>query len=109
MNMKLNLKSLALIAALAVLVISSVVAVAAAAPATEGLTSPVTNHQGVDCGDLRMDEFYACEYGGWQPTPATEGETTTIGIRCDDLTLEEYYACAASGWRPATDESILAK
>jgi hypothetical protein len=64
---------------------------------------------GDNCGDLRMDEFYACQNGGWQPTAVPTEQAISVDFSCDDLRLDEYYACRASGWRPGDDTPVLAK
>lgn len=105
--MKLNLKSIALIAGLAVLIIGSVFAVARA---SADLSSQAATDLAADCGGLRMDEFYACKYGGWQPTPAAEDqEVTGNGANCGGLRLDEYYACEHGGWQAPEDTDILAQ
>jgi hypothetical protein len=60
---------------------------------------------GDNCGGLRMDEFYACQNGGWQPTEQPIGGD----VSCDDLRTDHYYACLASGWRPTDAAPVLAK
>jgi hypothetical protein len=108
--MKLNLKLIALFVGLAVLLISSVVVVAEVLAAAEGVSLQAGSNQDADCGGLRMDEFYACKYGGWQPTPAAEDqEEVAAGEDCDGLRLDEYYPCEFGGWRPTEDAALLAK
>lgn len=64
---------------------------------------------GDNCGDLRMDEFYACQNGGWQPTAVPTEQPIGVGVPCGDLRADEYYACVASGWRPGDEAPVLAK
>lgn len=95
--MNQNFRKLALLVTLAVVLAGGALAVSAAS--SDGLS--LSHDDGSDCGNLRMDEFYACHFGGWQPTPAAEPEAEVIGYRCDELRLDEYYACLSSGgWRP---------
>jgi hypothetical protein len=104
--MKSNLKSIALIAAIAVIVIGSVLAVSAAPPAGN---NDSVSAQFNSCGDLRMDEYYACEYGGWHPTQEVAEPVTAVGVSCGELRADEYYACLSSGWRPAENVPVNAK
>ena len=64
---------------------------------------------GDNCGGLRMDEFYACQNGGWQPTAVHTEQPIGVGVSCGGLRADEYYACLASGWRPTEDGPVLAK
>ena len=64
------------------------------------------------CGGLRLDEFYACQYGHWQPdaqpvarvaltsSDAREDETPSPARSCGGLMLHEFYACQYGNWRP---------
>jgi len=103
--MKLNKQALALLVALAVVIVGSVLAVSAAQPGV--VDQAVT--LGDDCGDLRLDEQYACRYGGWEPTPPAGDEAVSAEVPCDDLRLDEYYACRAAGWQPSDDESVRSR
>ena len=102
MNQKL--KTLALLSIIATIALGSALAVAAA-PASVGSQA---DDPAASCGGLRMDEFYACQYGGWQPDPAAE-EQAHVSADCGGLRTDELYACLASGWRPNADESVRAK
>ncbi len=104
--MKSNLKSIALIAVIAVVVIGSVLAVSAAAPAAN---NDSVSAQFNACGDLRMDEYYACEYGGWHPTQEAAEPVIAVGVSCGELRADELYACISSGWQPAEDAPVNAK
>jgi hypothetical protein len=103
-NMNLKLKSLALLGIIAVVALGSGLALAAAPAGADSQADGPAAY----CGELRMDEFYACQYGGWQPEPAAE-EQAHVGADCGGLRTDEFYACLASGWRPDADESVRAK
>ena len=104
MNKK-TIHTLTLLLALAVVLAGGALAVSAA---NDGLS--LIHDDGSDCGNLRMDEFYACHFGGWQPTQAAEDTPEVVGVRCDDLRLDEFYAClASSGWRPGEGVSEAAR
>ena len=102
MNKKLNV--LALLLALALVVTAGALAATAlAAPATDdGIGSVVQDADA--CGGLRMDEFYACHYGGWQP--AAEDGQTAGAVNCAELRADELYACLTAGWQPAEDAPV---
>ncbi len=103
--MKLNTKSLALLIALAVILIGSVMAISAAQPIATGDVELVSDN----CGDLRMDEQYACRNGGWVVTPTPVGRAGGTDALCSGLPLDEFYACRAAGWVPATNEPVLSR
>lgn len=103
--MKLNKQALALLVALAVVIVGSVFAVSAAQPGDASQAAA----PGDDCGDLRLDEQYACRYGGWEPAPPAGDEAVGVDLLCDDLRLDEYYACRAAGWQPGDDDSVRSR
>ena len=104
MNTRLN--KLSLLLGVAVLVAASALAATAfAAPGTGDRTGE-PRYDVDPCGGLRMDEYYACHYGGWHPTPEAGDGQTAIGVNCGDLRADEFYACLSSGWRPADDSPV---
>ena len=82
--MKLNKQALALLVALAVVIVGSVFAVSAAQPGDAGQAAA----PGDDCGDLRLDEQYACRYGGWEPAPPAGDEAVD---RCIEAECGETF------------------
>jgi hypothetical protein len=98
-------KVFALYIAIAVILAGAVFTIAAVPAADNSLALDPA----LSCADLRMDEFYACEYGGWQPTPEAVNTETAIGPGCGDLPTDQYYACVASGWKPDSNEPVLSR
>jgi hypothetical protein len=106
-KMKQHHKLLALLVTLVIAVIESVTAIGAARAGEDSSLPPAS----ASCGGLRLEEFYACQLGGWQPDaspeesaiPAVgsvEDATSSPEKSCGRLRLDEFYACKAGNWRP---------